>query len=559
MLADSGYKERLVPVIEGLVLLLVALSVRLLYLDHEPIHDELQHLLAGQSWARDGTFAVADGSYTRGALYTALVGIVYGAFDQSVTAVRMMSVILGALWVVAVFLWCRLRVGRGVAWIAALLFCFAPGALFLSQFIRFYALHGLLFWLGAIAVFEVVEYPKSALKTVTLLIAAAAALLVSLHLQPITLIGAVGLGLYAALRFAPTILGRASTDHVLRRWLWAGLLGAIIVAAGAVATGVAQKLLEMYRWAPLWNSSSGPLRYHWMFVAQYPLLWGAIPAACVLVFAKPSRPGMFCAAVFCSALLIHSFAGMKAERFVYYVVPFFFVLSAILLVELGAFLRPRIDTLLSRLSSPDGGLHSAGSVGLLALVGLFLLVSNPAIRTTADILRGRDAPEHHWSRYSTSWGGAKQLLEPIVADASIVVTTQGLHLLYHFDRLDIELSASRLSDLYVGRWDDSKEFMRDPRTGQPVISSSASFSRLRSCFASGAVVIHENAWENRIYVSPAVAETITATTSEVAAARPFGLRVFRWENADFDPGAECSQLPETLRTLTTLAGRDERP
>ena len=326
------------------------------------------------------------------------------------------------------------------------------------------------------------------------------------------------------------------------------MAGFAIAAVGiaAIIIDLPQKLLEMYLWSPLWSRGGGPLRYHWMLVGQYPIFWATLPIAAVIVFARRLPAGIFCVCVFGTAILIHSFAGMKAERFIYYAMPCFFVLTGILVAELTPYVRGQVDAVVSTLKGSR--VKSIARVTVSVAIIAFLVFSNPAIRTTADILRGQgdsarnsDAP---WSRYQTDWGGASEILQPrAMRDSAIVVTSQGLHLLYHFNRLDIELSASRLSDLYVGKWDESKEFIIDRRTGVPVISSSASFRRVRECFASGTVIVHENAWENSVFVADDVAEAITNSADEIVAAEPYGLRVFHWATPEFQAAPQCELLP----------------
>lgn len=542
----QSQKQHLILGVEALTLLALAVLVRIADLDHAPIHDELQHLMAARSWSADGSFTIAGGTYERGALYTALLATVYSGFDQSVYAARMLSVVLGSFWVVLLFLWTRHHISRTVAWIAALLFCFAPGAIFLSQYIRFYALHGALFFVAAAAFFHIVERrPRGAALGAWLLLFLGA-LAAAAHLQFTTLIGCVGLALYAAFRTAPDLRRAAGKLSAPGVWLSAGGAALAIVAAAAFFLGVPQKLWEIYRWAPLWSSGGGPLRYHWMMVDQYPILWATAPIAAILVFSRRSMPGVFCACLFGCAILFHSFAGMKAERFIYYVMPFFFVLSAILVTELVPFLRRHLDSLAGTLGvEGPAGQRLVRGIGMLAALAV-LTFSNPAMRATADQIRGQHdgrSSSNHWSRYSTDWPAARDLLAPILSESEVVLTTQGLHLLYYFDRLDIEMSASRLSDLYAGKWDESKEFLVDPRTGHPVISSAASFEKVRSCFATGAILVHDNAWRNRVYVPDAVADAIVETSTQLTAVEPYGIRAFRWSSENFSPPDSCHAIP----------------
>ncbi|MEM7503402.1 MAG: hypothetical protein AAF417_15220 [Pseudomonadota bacterium] len=554
----QSHKQHLILGIEALALLALAMFVRMADLDHAPIHDELQHLMAAQSWAADGEFSIAGGTYDRAALYTVLLASVHSAFDQSVTAARMLSVVLGSVWVVLLFLWARHHISRSVAWTAALLFCFAPGAIFLSQYIRFYALHGVLFFTAAAAFYHIIERrPRgAALGGWGLLLLGS--LGAAAHLQFTTLIGCVGLGAYAAYRMAPRVIGAASSLPNARRWMGIGILGVLVLIAGSFVVGVPQKLWEIYRWAPLWSSGGGPLRYHWMMVEQYPVLWATVPIAAIVVFALRSLPGVFCVCLFGSAILLHSFAGMKAERFIYYVMPFFFVLSAILVTELVPYLRQHLDSIATAVGTKgQSGQRLVRGAGLLAALAL-LVVSNPAMRATADQIRGQHDGRSglsHWGRYTTDWPTARDVLAPVVADSEVVLTTQGLHLLFYFDRFDIELSASRLSDLYAGSWDETKEFTVDPRTGHPVISSAASFEKVRSCFATGTILIHDNAWRNRVYVPDSVADAIVETSTKIDAVAPLGIRAFTWSSDGFSLPDSCQSIP-ALAQIVAASGPD---
>ena len=541
-------ENRLKLLFEVAAIAFVAFLARYLNVEHDPIHDELQHLLAAKSWVADGSFSVGDGDYTRGALYTVMVGLVLSLFDDSTTAARMLSVLLGTLWVIAIFVWCRARIGRSVAWWAALMFALAPGAIFLSQYIRFYCLHGVLFWLAAIAVYDLIEVEHRIGTRVMLALSVVVCLGAAAHLQPITLIGTGGLFVFAVIRLSGKILSAASTNNNVRNGLKLAALGVVGLAAVAVWIGLPQKLLEMYLWSPLWSGGGGPLRYHWMLVEQYPLLWGTLPIAVVLIVARNYAPGIFCASVFCVAIVVHSFAGMKAERFIYYAMPFFFVLSAILITAVAPWVRSQVASALDRAAiGPLAEWKPAAATFLTGSVVVFLVVSTPAMRTTADMLRGQNeastSMQTPWSRYQTRWGAAKKRLEPLVNSADVVVTTQGMHLLYHFDRLDVELGASRLSDLYVGDWDQSKEFTIDPRTGRPVISSAESFLMVRECFGNGVVIVHDNAWRNRVFVPSAVADAIVGATTKVDFPEELGLGVFRWSTPNFSAESDCELLP----------------
>src|SRR3546814_16546110 len=80
-----------------------------------------------------------------------MLGWLFRLFGDGLVVARLPSVLFGSLWVVAVFLWTRRIASSRAAWITALLFGIAPGAIAISQFPLFYALHDLSFARGTIA------------------------------------------------------------------------------------------------------------------------------------------------------------------------------------------------------------------------------------------------------------------------------------------------------------------------------------------------------------------------------------------------------------------------
>ena len=63
-----------------------------------PTIDELFHLLAASSWVRDGTYAIADGSYSRAWMFTQHVGIAFSLFGESVATARIVPLAGAVAW-----------------------------------------------------------------------------------------------------------------------------------------------------------------------------------------------------------------------------------------------------------------------------------------------------------------------------------------------------------------------------------------------------------------------------------------------------------------------------
>ena len=138
----------------------IALAVRLPHLGSAtPTYDEFYHLLAARGWLASGSFHIGDGYYDRALLYTRIVAESLRAFGDTMVAGRIPAVLAGTLWAVAVFAWTKRKGGAVAAWFAGMLLAVDPGAIHLSQWVRFYTLHGLLVWIGAICVYALVTEP----------------------------------------------------------------------------------------------------------------------------------------------------------------------------------------------------------------------------------------------------------------------------------------------------------------------------------------------------------------------------------------------------------------
>ena len=318
----------------------LALVLRLVVASHESqlLWDETFHLLAARSWLEDATFAIADGEYRRSTLFTVLVAEAYRLFGESVFVARLPSVLAGTLWVVAIFLWTSAVAGSAAGWIAALFFCFSPVSLFLSQFIRFYALHGVCFFVLTCGWYLLITSNLSVRKTIGVLTVVIFSALIALHLQVTTLIGLFAIGIWTAVELARQWLSidKPSLRLKLMVLLYAGtLLCAILLL---ITDG--GRLLDLYSsgavFAAQEESGRNIAAYHQILVGSYPTLWTLFPLGFLLALRRSAREF-----VFAVSFVLHSFAGRTAERYIAYAIPYFFVIWAIALVEIW----PRVTRL----------------------------------------------------------------------------------------------------------------------------------------------------------------------------------------------------------------------
>jgi hypothetical protein len=196
---------------------------------------------------------------------------------------------------------------------SALLILLYPTVL-IGTLVRFYALQGLLFWMGTALLYRLVAEGRARLGSALLAALALLLLAAGSRLQVVTLIGLAGFAAWAALYLTWRL-----RDAVPRVWLvlgWVALLLAGGLAAFALAqSGFGMRLIETYRSASLWaeQDRNNVLFYYYLLAKQYGVLGNYLPLAALAAFAFYPRPALYCTIVLGLGLLLHSFGGMKQD------------------------------------------------------------------------------------------------------------------------------------------------------------------------------------------------------------------------------------------------------
>jgi hypothetical protein len=534
----AGRSSWLAPAVLGCI----ALAVRLPNLDHMAELDELYHFFAAQSWLAEGQLRVADGFYRRTALFTIVLAQWLGLFGENLVAARLPSLIAGTALVVLVFLWTRAVAGRLAAMFAGLLLALDPENVQLSQLIRFYTLHCLFFWLGAIGTYRLVTSPSPAPgRSLLLALGTVVCFGAALYLQVTTLIGLLGIAVWLALALGLPWIARYPPRP---RW---GIAAGLAIVGGAaiavlVATGLAAELFVRYRSVPLFGAEDRDAfwYYHAFLTIYYPTLWPLVALAVVIGLAYRPRPTAFCACVVAVAFVLHSFAAPKGMRYLSYASPFLFVLWSIAFAEVW----PRVWRFLEDVGMRAltwlglGQLGRPGVYAMLAPVLVLAVLANGAwVRTAATIFDFVIPP----MKRQPDWAAARDTLAPWLDDAAIVLTTNELPTLYYLGRYDILISKSRLSEI-----PERREFGIDPRTGRPVIATPKSLALIMDCYPDGLIVADTGRWGNPAQLDDAVADLVEARAEEVEIPAA-GMLAYIWRQPDDARRAEaCAGLPARL-------------
>ena len=441
------------PWAEWVLLVGLTILTRMLYgITHPPVGDELFQYLAALSWVDLGVLQIDEGTYTRAAGLTILLGEVMRVFGTDLVIPRAVVLFFGLLWILAAYTWIRAKGGRLVAGVTVAFLVLAPHAIELSLYVRMYTAHGLAFLLFIMVMYELALPSSTARRTAILLACAIGLLGLAYHLHPITLIGLAG-----------AITGVGSV-HVVRQWTHIVkyrhhiiVALAMVVAAITIAGYLLPEIVQ-YFWSRLTMSSfADPDRgFGWYLIhfwKQYSLIWLLTPIFMIAAIKQNRDLGIFCTSTFVTSFIIHSIAGMSAERYIFYLTP---VLYLIWGLAFACFL-PHAHAGVQRLMKRVG---VTGRVSQIAFVGIIiaaivapLVYSSDAARRTVNLARGES---YYFGIGLADWELARGELQPLIESSEIVVTTNFLKCIYHFGRFDVTFSPVVLH--LVG----DKEFSTDP-------------------------------------------------------------------------------------------------
>jgi 4-amino-4-deoxy-L-arabinose transferase-like glycosyltransferase len=551
--AKGHWRERLIDVTQDwrfAVILLFVLSVliRFIDIDRTPHVDELYHIMAAKGWLAHGEPRIADGLYTRAELFTMLVAGSLAAFGDNLVAARLPSVVAGSLLVVAVFLWTRSVAGTAAAWIAALFVCFSTLSFQLFLWARFYALHALVFWLGAIGTYALVEQQTSPRAKFGIALGVGLAFLLALHLQILTLLG---------LAAVATWLGLA----IVLRW-WSGVgwgwrilaaLGVLLLFAiiAASAWDLLDGLWQRYRWAPPHSAEhrNEIWFYHLLLLERYQAIWPFFPFIALIALAERPKPALFCFTIFTVVFILESFGGMKDQRYLLFIMPFFFTLCgmtfASIIGRLWSFINGAGDRAAAALL--PGGSRRPVKWLVLGASLLFLIGANGFTAKTALMFAGvrLSAGDGGISVNSTTggeaWSAASGPLKPWLEQASIILTMGEEFTLYYVGDYDILIDQNRAVELGNG------EFAVDPRNGRLVVSEVASVEQVLNCYPDGAIIVDTEIWREPNRVGDELADLIEQRTARIDLPTTPRIVLYRWEGTEAGVPEGCADLPKIAR------------
>lgn len=531
-----------------LALFLASLALYSLNLGRMPLADEMHHVLAAQSMVVSGEPRIAEGVYERGLLYTWLVAQSFKLFGVSLAAARLPSLLSMAVLVPILFVWLRREAEPMAAWIGAGLFMVSPFAVEVAQFSRFYAPQTLALFVAAILIYEALRHPGHTLRVAVLLVAMLPFLGLATYLQPTTLLGVAGIGLWGVGAIALPLLSDSGMPRARKQLIVAGLVLLPVLAFLALwLLGLPQRLWSIYRSVPVFNEATQEefWFYHVRYMIFYPTLWTLTGMIGIVAVARFPRPGWFLLVTFAVSFVLTSFGGPKGMRYLSYAQPYLYGLwglgMAAVARPMASFLVGLRRQLAASMIAISGGGHErlATIVMTVALASLFAF--NPFLVRTASLLAEVQLPGE---KPTANWDIAQPALQPWVDRSDIVVTTEELSSLFFLGHYDVRFSPSKLGEQAPGNRD---EFSRDFRTGRPIIGTNASMRLILDCFASGVVFGPIVDWAKPHLINRELTEIIEAETTPIELPPGSHMFAYGWEHEHAQrDGADCAAVRAVL-------------
>ncbi|MEL7182076.1 MAG: hypothetical protein AAGK57_00370 [Pseudomonadota bacterium] len=526
---------------------------RVAMVDLPPIYDELYHLLPARSWIESRSLAILDGIYPRTPEFTKLIGWLFlltGREDLAVA--RVASIVPGVLLVLLLVAWLRLRLGTLPAVILFGLMLLWPLGIEVSQYTRFYALHGLLFAVGTIALIEATR-PDLLVRLRGLALAVSGlAFLAAMSLQMTTAIGGLGLAIFVSI---------AVLSEPRLRLAYFGIVAAVFLGASlAIVFGpywiaeTVQHYLFIYTWS-LSDNPLGFLYYNDYFLDNYAALWPLTPITAAIAIAVSPRIGLACALLVATGFILHSFGGLRHGRYVYYLIPFLFILWSIAIAWLVDAARLHMASVINAIAARldqslawNFRIARVTVVGCLVVAGLFFAAGNMAFKRGVSAALGVDT-KFLLGQEREHWDAAPDLAQPWLEQNAVVVTMFELYAIYELGDFDYSFGPLRLRELALSRPELAVEFGEDPRTGRPMIGTLESVFAVAECYPTGVFLAPAGWAKPSNPTAQALLNGFEARSLAVTTLRAGNLVVHAWEKdlAESSTDDPCARLPSMDR------------
>lgn len=457
--------------------------------------DEFFHVFAAESFLRDGTLTVPlHGEYRRAQPITFMTVASFKLFGVSEAAARAPFAAVNVLFLLLAYRVVRRMYGLAPALGTLLALSFAPFMIEMSRECRMYTVFQLLYFswtMMFIAGFEPARARPGWEGRLGIdarwLIGSAIVFPLSMTVHDLTWNGGVVIASYLLIMFCWEVLVRGPKAAALSKY---GLGVALIVVGGAAlligARDKVQDLIGAATNVPEWAAiGRDAIHYYRYFLSDtYPVFFFAYPLACFAFVREHGRRGLFAVVSFAVLFTLHSLVfGRKGDRYIFYIFPFFILVSsslaAAVLVGLAQDLRAALT----------GTSRWVRAAGWLAAVPAAYIVFYPWLSN------GIRQP---FSYAELDWKAVAAETEALTRDADVIHLSPMPYLHYNGRLPDYYM----LGEVWRG-WDHEGRLIRDADDLRAALDRPG----------TAVIVTDQSRFGNAAFIDKAMADVIGARTN----------------------------------------------
>jgi hypothetical protein len=235
---------------------------------------------------------------------------------------------------------------------------------------------------------------------------------------------------------------------------------------------------------------------------------------------------------------------MKSFRYLFYALPFFFVLAAIATDLMLSALSRRVASRSAAMDRkgratilPSGRIVTPVLLGLIAFTAIAgnWSIARSVKRIAVDARQAAIRPANLVSQPPDwPWQGASSELRNAIGTPSLFVVADDLRAVHYLGTFDLLINRSRISDIVP-----AVEFGRDFRTGRRVVGSGALLAEIAACYPDGAILVPNERWGVPYAVPPDVTRVIEDFAQPISPGVE-GFHLYRWRHSP--RGARCPYL-----------------
>ena len=403
--------------------------------------DELFHVVAAQSLVETGEPTIPhEGRYGRALPVSRITALCIKWIGSSEFALRLPWILVNIAFIAAAFVIIRRLFDPLLAVIVCAVLAFAPIELQIAREVRMYGLLQLLYFVGSFLFLTALEWDSSPtgpalaaphaqrrsglVRGAILLAAACGILLFAVTIHPLAINFPIAVGAYCLVMILFVATKQGVRRSLRSRYTVLLLLMAIAVAAVAwIRPELVARLVRTATERAPWDKIDKPFQYYrWFFMYHFPMFTVLCLIGTVLLIRDYGRRGLFVACSFLPLIVMHFtfFTGRVKERYITYILPFFFILACYAIAQMGWRLYKHLDQEWRRKA------RLTVIATIIALIPVaHLLIAPWLYETISGVQSG-------WPR-AKNWQSVRSTLHQL-ADEGIILTTKPLETTYYSGR-----------------------------------------------------------------------------------------------------------------------------